>query len=177
MSSSLVRRFRWFWAWQDEAEEQWLAQMAREEGLHLAGVSYPGTYTFLRGQPSHDVYRLDYRSVSSRDWADYLRSLEDEGWDHVAQMNNWHYFRHVATGEEALELHPDPGAKAEKYRRVLALYVVLLPAWIIVLRSSIWEGPPVLPKTILRFIVLALALLWVYTLVRVVQRANKLRQR
>ncbi len=176
MSSSLVRSFRWFWAWQDEAEERWLGQMARE-GLHLASVSFPGLYTFVRGQPRHDVYRLDYRSLASRDWADYLRSLQDEGWEHVGQMTNWHYFRQETAEGDEPQLYADPAAKAEMYRRLLAIYVILLPSWLLVLKSSIWEGPPVLFKGVVRFVVFLLMVLWAYAIVRLSQRMKQLRQR
>ncbi len=172
---AIVRRFRWFWVWQDEAEEQWLSRMALEEGLHLVSVRFPGLYTFVRGPRRRDVYRLDYRSVSSKEWGDYVRDLQDEGWEYLGQMNGWQYYRQENVPGEPPELYADPKAKAEKYRRIMVLYVVLLPAWFIVLRSSIWQGPPVLLREILRFVVFVLMLLWIYALLRIMRRASEIK--
>ena len=53
-----LKKFRWFWAWDDEKEEQWLREMA-QKGWHLLSVSIPGNYTFEQGAPKGYVYRLD----------------------------------------------------------------------------------------------------------------------
>jgi len=177
MEGSVVRRFRLFFVWQDEDEERWLSEMASEEGLHLASVSWPGFYTFLRDQPRRDVYRLDYPSVSGREWADYLRSLQDAGWEYVGQMANWRYFRHAAAEGETPELYADAAAKEAKYKRVLALYVVLMPAWILVLTSSIWHGSEPVLRGVLRLVIFALMMLWVYAAARLIGRVNALRKR
>jgi hypothetical protein len=55
--------------------------------------------------------------------------------------------------------------------------VVLLPSWLLVLRSSIWQGPPVLFKGVVRFVVFLLMVLWAYAIVRLSQRMKQLRQR
>lgn len=176
MDEGLVRRFRWFWVWQDEAEEQWLNERALREGLHLCAVRFPGLYTFERGARRRDVYRLDRRSVSSKEWGAWLRALQDEGWEYLGQMNSWQYYRQESVSGEPPDLYPDRAAKVEKYRRIVALYVALLPAWLVVLASSIWQGPPVALKQIARLIIFLLMLLWLYALVRVQQRLEAARK-
>ncbi len=34
-------KFRWFWAWNDDREEEWLGSMSRE-GWHLSDFGFPG---------------------------------------------------------------------------------------------------------------------------------------
>ena len=64
MEGQTIRKWHWFWAWQDGAEEAWLEAMARE-GLHLKSASIV-EYTFQRGEPKHVVYRLDYNNQKVR---------------------------------------------------------------------------------------------------------------
>ena len=45
MSTTTRRVWKLFWAWDDEREEAWLAQMVRE-GWHLLAVGVPGCYVF-----------------------------------------------------------------------------------------------------------------------------------
>ena len=52
-----IKKFKWFWAWQDEAEEEWLGEMSKK-GYHLASAGMPGIYEFDAGEPKDYVYRL-----------------------------------------------------------------------------------------------------------------------
>jgi len=66
-----MRKFKWFWAWQDEAEEAWLGEMSNQ-GWHFSGMSMPTIYNFKYGGAKDYVYRLDYRSYWKMDKEDYL---------------------------------------------------------------------------------------------------------
>lgn len=48
MSSETRSIFTWFLAWEDASEEAWLREMSRQ-GWHLALVTFPGWYEFVRG--------------------------------------------------------------------------------------------------------------------------------
>ena len=66
-----MKQFHWFWAWDDEKEEAWLREMA-QKGWHFQSVTPPGNYTFEKGEPRDDVYRLDRFVDNQNSKADYL---------------------------------------------------------------------------------------------------------
>ena len=39
MQKKRMRKFKWFWAWQDEAEEEWLREMSNNGGTLQGSVS------------------------------------------------------------------------------------------------------------------------------------------
>ena len=67
-SKDTQRKFKWFWAWQDEKEETWLAEMS-SQGWHLLRVDGPGFYTFQSGAAADYVYRLDFQADPKLDKA------------------------------------------------------------------------------------------------------------
>ena len=129
MESKKVTKFRWFWAWQDEAEEEWLKKMS-QKGYHLASVGFPCTYTFSVAEPRNYVYRLDYQTFRKKDRNEYLQLFLDAGWEHVGEMSAWQYFRKVAAAGETPEIFTDVESKIAKYKRVLAYvgfsYIILI---------------------------------------------------
>ena len=54
-----LKKFHWFWAWEDEKEETWLREMSSTR-LASKILSFPSNYTFGKGQSVDYVYRLDY---------------------------------------------------------------------------------------------------------------------
>ena len=115
MSQSPVRKYKFFFTWEDDREEQWLQQMARQ-GLHLVHANMLGFYRFRQGNPAEVSYRLDY--VQKVDGS-YRQLFEDAGWEHVISMSGWHYWRKQATAAPAAEIFTDAASKAAKYRRIL----------------------------------------------------------
>ena len=71
-----VKKFKWIWAWQDEAEEKWLREMSQKD-YHLVSVDFAGTYSFEIGLPRDYIYRLDtsrtIKRVKRKDMFNYLR--------------------------------------------------------------------------------------------------------
>ena len=65
MNPNTFRKFRWFWAWQDEQEEAWLSEMATR-GYHLEKPQLFGIYHFQVGDPDNVIYRLDYNVLGKR---------------------------------------------------------------------------------------------------------------
>lgn len=123
-----MKQFHWFWAWDDEKEEAWLREMALK-GWHFKSVSLPGNYTFEKGEPRDDFYRLDF-FTDSKAKADYLQLFLDAGWDYMGEMNNWQYFRKTVLNGETPEIFSDNESKSKKYQRILLILLVFLPIYI-----------------------------------------------
>ena len=168
---STTRKIRWFWAWQDGKEEEWLDEMSAE-GLHLQRVNFPCYYHFEEGEPSTYVYRLDFKSSSKEDMDEYVQLFADAGWEHVGQFfNGWQYFRKaVAPGEEA-EIYSDVESKIAKYRRLmifLAPFVPLLIFSMINLATIRWSGVAIAYSVLL--------ILYMIIFVKLLKRINDLKK-
>jgi Protein of unknown function (DUF2812). len=171
----LKRAFRLFWAWEDEKEERWLEEMARD-GWRL--VSGPVMYKFERSAPAEVRYRLDY-PPQDKNLQDYVRLCNDAGWERVLQFSGWQYFR--TSRADAPEIYTDKASRIAKYQRLLAVCLLLalctmLPNLISVTNES--PGSPAHHAVIgsLRWIVLVLGVLWIYLLARLwahIQRLKK----
>ena len=125
-----LTKFKWFWAWQDEKEEAWLAEMAKE-GYHLENLALPGQYTFRQGEPGNYIYRLDFQALRAKDRNSYYQLFADAGWEHIGDMGGWVYFRHKLNGGEPPEIYSDLESKMGKYHRVVSYLIIFLPIMII----------------------------------------------
>lgn len=173
MDKRVMRKFKWFWAWQDEDEEAWLREMSNE-GWHLTGIGFPTVYSFESGEPKDLVYRLDYRSHWKMDKEDYLQLFRDAGWEYVEQMAGWHYFRQQAQPGEELEIYTDAESKIEKYQRLLAfLGILILP--LVISLINLQSRPYEWVEFLLVFIFL-LFLLYVYAIVKIWMRIGQLKR-
>jgi len=174
MELQTKRLFRWFWPWQDEQEEAWLSHLAGERGLHLVSLAPPGIYTFAIGEPRAMVYRLDYQYLKGQDRPSYLQLFRDAGWEHVGQMSNWQYFRRPVVEGEENEIFTDPASKAEKYRRVLPLLVLISILLGAQLRSSLYSRWPSTGLEVTRFLLFSVLMLLIYSIVRIGLRIRQL---
>ncbi len=116
MKETIVRRRRWFWSWQDEKQEAWLAEMSRQ-GLHLTALGYFGSYWFEKGPPRSYAYRLDFNDRKKTD--DYFQFIQDAGWEHLGTLAGWQYWRKEVREGESNEFFTDSESKIQKYRRLL----------------------------------------------------------
>lgn len=166
--------FRWFWAWNDDAEERWLEEMAAS-GWHL--VSGPIWYCFEQGAPAHVRYALDYPPQNA-ELQDYLKLCSDAGWERVLQFSGWQYFR--TSSLDAPDLYTDANSRIAKYNRLLSILVLLaittlcgnLP-WM--LGPSNIEPSQALFEA-LRMTMVIVGVLWVYVLVRLSLFIRKLKR-
>lgn len=173
MDKNKMRKFKWFWAWQDEAEEAWLREMSNK-GWHLSGISFPTIYDFESGEAKDTVYRLDYRSYWKMDKEDYQQFFHDAGWEYIQEMAGWQYFRKPAEGGEDLEIYTDAESKIGKYQRILAfLGILMLPLFLSMITL---RNPPYGWMTIIRFFNLLLLLLFVYAGIKILDRINRLKR-
>lgn len=112
------RFFKVFWAWQEEEEQEWLKEMARQ-GWILKRTR-PPFYTFERGEPADVEFRLDFKSTPDTDFAEYLQLFSDAGWEHVDRWGSWIYFRRPAGSGTDLDLYTDNRSRAERYKRQMS---------------------------------------------------------
>lgn len=166
------RFFKIFGAWNDEGEEAWLSHMA-QQGWHLVRPAL-GFYPFVRGDPKNIVYRMDYKS-GDKDMAEYLQLFSDAGWQHVGALGGWQYFRKEAAEGEILEIYTDDKSKIQKYQRVITLLIVFLPILIIILRRV--EERASAFMDVVQVIQLGLMVLYIYAMIRLILRVEKLRKR
>jgi len=168
-----IRQFRWFWAWDDEKEEDWLEQMA-QQGYHFQSVSLPGFYTFEQGEPRSDIYRLDY-FTNPKDRENYLQIFSDSGWEYMGEMNGWQYFRKQKSDSTANEIYSDPESKAQKYKRLLLFLVIFLPIYFNFIFLNERSGSTFIK--VFSFVMFFLLLLYIYIIIRLIKRINDLRKR
>ena len=173
MEIKTLRKFKWFWAWQDEAEENWLREMSNQ-GWHLSQIVFPTIYQFNAGDAQGYVYRLDYRSHWKMEKEDYLQLFQDAGWEYLQEMAGWHYFRKLARPGEQMEIYSDAESKIEKYQRLLAfLGILALPLFISLINL---RDPPYDWFSPIRFIIILIFMLYVYALIRILIRINQLKR-
>jgi len=169
--------FKWFWAWQDEAEEAWLRKMA-QQGWHLAEVGIFGVYSFAAGEPRDSIYRLDFQSPPKKELSNYLQLFRDAGWEHIGSMASWQYFRKpVQDGEEA-EIFTDAASKIAKYRRVIMFLLITgFPLlWMVGDRSTAWQGVRLSLDVALRAFGFIILVIYVFSFVNLARRIRQLRK-
>lgn len=115
--------WKWFWAWEDEREELWLAEMAAR-GWHLKSLGFPGRYAFEKGEPRDVAYRLDFKINPDMD--SYKQLFADAGWEFVDNYGCWMYFRKPVVDGAAEEIYTDVESKKTKYRSVLTFLALML---------------------------------------------------
>lgn len=119
-----------FFAWQDQKEERWLEEMAAQGWLLKK-------YTFLRyhftaAERAEYIYRLDYKTTSDKDIAEYKEIFAQSGWEHVCSYMGWQYLR-IPRDQFTVDIYSDKSSRIEKMRRLAAYALgILLPMFVIV---------------------------------------------
>lgn len=121
-----IRKFHWWWGWEDDKEETWLGKMS-QNGYHMTGITFPAVYTFTQGEPKNYVYRLDFILPVQKEKGTYLQTYKDAGWEYLGEMANWQYFRIEAKPGEEPDIFRDNAAKIQKYRRLVFFLLILSP--------------------------------------------------
>jgi hypothetical protein len=130
METQVVKKFKWFWAWQDEKEENWLSEMSRQ-GFHLKTPGFFGSYEFTVGNPIDYIYQLDFITSSNKDMAAYLQLFKDMGWDYLGNMGGWQYFRTEVANGDTPQIFSDNVSKIQKYQRIIGILLIYLPIYMI----------------------------------------------
>lgn len=122
-----VKKFKFFSAHEDEAQEAWLQDMGKQ-GLHFTGFDRVGRFTFARGEPAHMAYRIDYIDRWKTD--DYSRLFEDAGWERVADLFGWFYWRKPVADGVVPEIYTDPQSKIAKLQRMLVTIAAIAAVFV-----------------------------------------------
>ena len=169
-----LRKIQWFWAWDDEKEEAWLREMA-QAGWHLTAVVPIGIYSFEKGVPRDDVYRLDFFTKTQGEKGDYLQLFQDAGWDYVGEYGSWQYFRTTTVNGETPEIFTDNESKSRKYQRLMFLLIIFLPIYSTAINSlSKAEGTF---YKIFSVIMAMFMLLYAYAMIRLLHRVTQLKKK
>ena len=167
-----MRKFKLWFAWQDDEHGAWLQQMAAQ-GWHLRSVNWLDIYTFERGAPAQVAYRWD-------PWPDnfepaYRRLLEDAGWEYVAVHGGWHCWRKPVVAGQVAEIFTDPADKLRRYRRLLVPCVAVTVAQLLLLFQSIdWSRAP-FALSLLNWLSLGFGAIAAYSAIRLGQRIAALK--
>jgi hypothetical protein len=180
MGKTTVTKFRWFWAWQDEAEENWLEKMSKK-GYHLSSVGLPCFYTFSIAKPRNYAYRLDYQMFRKKDKGEYLQLFSDAGWEHIGEMSAWQYFRKETKPSEPTEIFTDVESKIAKYKRVLAFlgfFYVILMTLIFTQRlpHTLSDDPYPWWGNIPQAIIVLVLIFFIYAIIKLTIRIRQLRK-
>jgi len=169
-----ITKYKWFWAWQDEKEENWLSDMALD-GWHLKNFVVPGIYTFEAGEPRRVHYRMDF-IVDRKDYQNYLQLFTDSGWEHLGEMGGWQYFRKNAEGGTASEIFTDNDSKAQKYQRLLMFLTIFLPVLIMIAgRRIVADGVLMNIYSIGKLVLSLFLIIYAYAMVMIFRRILKLK--
>lgn len=133
MTENTITKRKWFWAWQDDKEEAWLSEMAKQ-GYHLISANFIGSYTFAVGEPKDTTYRLDF--YFSNDYEGYKQLFADSGWELVCVFGGWQYFRTEKDVETLPEIYTDKDSKVVKYQRVMLYLTIFLPIFIMMVTND-----------------------------------------
>lgn len=171
-----IHQWRWFFAWQDDKEEQWLREMALA-GWHFRDVSPFGKYTFEQGAPRNDVYRLDFfrRDMNK---AEYLQLFQDAGWAYVGELSRWQYFRKTVADDldpaasDLPDIFSDNESKAAKYRRILLILVALLPIYLNAIITIARQQNSA--TSVYSIVMIVFLFFYTYAIIRLIMRVRQL---
>ena len=175
MENKIIKH-KWFWAWQDDKEEQWLSDMSKQ-GYHLVRPGFFGRYEFLQGEPKNYVYRLDYMTGKRDDKESYLQYFADAGWTYLGEFGYWQYFRILAGEGENPEIYTDAASKIRKYYRILVYLVMFLSMYTIVLKmSDMLDYDPAWLMVGIFILWMAIILVFIFCIVRIFIRIQELKK-
>lgn len=169
-----MKKFKWFWFWQDGESEDWLQDMAGQ-GWKLKAIPLPGIYSFEPITPTSLAYRLDYHNRQKHGMNAYLDTFFDDGWEFITRLNGWLYFCKTTSDVSGEERKKDPQAKIDKLNRDLSIMGSLIPLmsfWYPLFGSQV-ASP--LHEILLVVYLLSLALL-LFIILKGYQRMRALRQ-
>ncbi len=187
-----VRKFRWFWSWNDIAEEKWLQKMSAQ-GLHLKEIENPCFYIFEKGEPQNYVYKLDYRLNSAMfahvgwyaladksapqksDEQEYFQLFQDAGWNYVGEGRGWQYFRQSERKGQNQELYTDQASKRAKYRRQIFFQLAIMALVAVLTLPQAFSPDPTVASPISITAVAALVILFALPLIPLGLRLQKLK--
>ena len=181
MKETGIRVFKWYWAWQDDREEEWLGEMSRK-GFHLQHPGAFGQYTFKQGALREFAYRLDFVKNSKKN-ADYYQLFQDAGWEHVGEVGWWQYWRKEVVDGKVPEIFTDNASKILKYQRLIGFMVIFFPVFVIFLTNynnrTILQGGGFFSTVyeIIFFVFFAIVVTLLFAMIKIMQRISALKRK
>ena len=160
-------------------EEKWLQEQASKGWLleHFCFIRY----RFTACKPGDFVYRIDFRSNSRKDLAEYLDLFHSAGWEHVTTCANWQYFR-IPADRYSTDIYSDSTSLIEKFKRMVNFaYLILFPNLLLFI-MALPDLLPVVPsprytltviRILLHLIAVGLPLFWAINLNRKIAEIKK----
>lgn len=165
--------FHLFWAWDDEKEEKWLCDMARQ-GWHMKKVNPFSIYTMVHGEPREMAYRLDF-FIDHKNKDNFLQLFKDAGWEYVGASGSWQYFRKPVNHGETAEIFTDNHSKIHKYGQLLNILVIFSAIYpMILIRLARAEG---LFYQVAAFFAFLIIILFIVAILKLIHRINQLKQK
>ena len=132
MNKKTVTRFKWWWAWNYEEQEQWLTNMS-QLGYKMIKSKLGVFFTFEVGNFEEYVYKIDYKKLRGKKLYEYIQLFNDCGWEYIDSLMGWHYFRKKDSNIELPELYTDSESKAQIFKQLLGTMIALLVMYIPIL--------------------------------------------
>lgn len=169
-----MKRHKLFFIWQDDKEEAWLKELSFK-GLNLNSINFPFTYHFSEEPSKKYLYHLNTPKDPGTSLETFIKPFQESGWEHIGQMNGWHYFRKEVSGETEPALEWGNKTKADRYQKLMMFLVGLLPFLLIIFPAAGKRFVPPLFDVLKigYFIFLAL---YTLTTFKVYRRVNQLRE-
>ncbi|MRW90295.1 DUF2812 domain-containing protein [Duganella sp. FT80W] len=167
-----MKKFRPWWAWQDEQHGAWLQRMAAQ-GWYLRAANWLEIYTFERGAPAEVAYRWDLHLNNFE--PDYRQLLEDAGWEYVAAHGGWHCWRKPIVAGQVPEIFSDPADRLRRYRRLLAPCVAMVVAQLLLVSQWADWGRAPLALNALNWLSLGIGAIAAYSAVQLGRRMAALK--
>lgn len=174
MEKQTITRYKWFWAWQDHKEEEWLQSMSLQ-GWHLVTMSI-GFYKFEKGEPANYVYRLDFNTNSSKNLIEYVGLFQDAGWEYLGRLSSWQYFRKLAAPGEEPEIFTDNESKIAKYQRIITFLVILSPVYFVIFFPHMADRVPLPFAIVVGAFYFTLMVIYSVAIVSLARRINQLKR-
>lgn len=119
----VIKRLKFFLAWQEQKERQWLEEMAQNGWL--LSTAAPFLYTFEEGEPGAYTYQFDFNPLKKSERQEYLQLYQDDGWEKAAEVGSWFYFRKKGDSRGSREIYTDPVSLKKKYKRLLGFLLLV----------------------------------------------------
>jgi len=118
MATKVVRK--WFWVWEFEKEEAWLADMVKQ-GWVLDDVGFC-RYRFISCEPGEYAVRLELLEdlPQSEKGMDYINFIEETGAKFVGSYFRWAYFRKKCE-DGAFDLFSDIASRIRHIDRIMKM--------------------------------------------------------
>jgi len=117
--------FKWFYIFDLEKEENWLRNMA-QKGWIFQKVNILGIYTFIKGQSTDAIYKIDFNN-KVEDVEEYYDLFAESGWRFIHKVREFRYFKYSGqiTSFDKLVIYNDPSQQFKWLHKWLAFFLLI----------------------------------------------------